>query len=696
MLKRIVRPEVSESPEFQSAVIRILAWMLMMGYLAAANLHAVYDFDWRWFSLLFGVHFVWYSSLFLHVLSKPRVIPGRTYLGMLADISGTAFAIFLAGNAVTPFVLIFVWVLLSQGTRYGSRNLAMAAILSLAFYSLDVTILDGWRKQPFEVGFIIFFLIILPLYHFALLRRLHRTKRAAEEATRARGSFLATMTHELRTPLSGVVGMAGLLKDTELSHEQQGYVDAINISAGVLQSLIGDILDLSKIDAGKLELKKGHFDIRQSVVEVCRVLGSQALDRRLELICRIRPDMPARVLGDDLRFRQVLFNLVGNALKFTEKGEVMVDVSLVSEGGVLSSPSVQVSVKDTGIGIPKAQMPRIFDSFWQADDSTTRRYGGTGLGTAIARDLTRLMGGTIGVDSEEGRGSCFWVRLPLIDRARADPPMPPGALAGHRALCVESNASMALTVRESLVAAGMEVVALDSVDAVSSLTEAQRGAIDLALLADSPLGIDLCGEAQRLRQRMGRQIPLVLGHYPRRGMHMSDRHSVFLDKPFGPRDLWEACAEALSPEAGLLDRSATGRDETRLQSPDSGLHVLVAEDDNINARLIHSLLTRKGHRVTLMRDGEAALQAALGCDFDLALIDLRMPNKDGLDFTRAWRAHETSEGGNYHLPIIALTANVAEEARDACLEAGMDDFLTKPVDPATLDALVARYASGRA
>lgn len=692
MLKRIVRSEVSESPEFQSAVIRILAWMLMMGYLALAHRYGVYDFDWRWFWLLFGVHFVWYMSLFLHVLSRPEVMPRRTYLGMLADISGNAFAIFLAGNAVTPFVLIFVWVFLSQGTRYGSRNLAMAAILSLLFYSLDVTVLDGWRKQPFEVGFIIFFLIILPLYHYALLRRLHRTKQAAEEATRARGNFLATMTHELRTPLSGVVGMAGLLKDTPLNHEQQGYVDAISISAGVLQSLIGDILDLSKIDAGKLELKKTHFDIRQAVTEVCRVLGNQALDRRLELICRIRPDVPVRVLGDDLRFRQVLFNLVGNALKFTEKGEVMVDVSVVSDGSLLSSPSVEVSVKDTGIGVPKAQVSRIFDSFWQADDSRTRRHGGTGLGTTIARDLTRLMGGTIGVESEEGRGSRFWVRLPLIDRSRADPPAPPGVLAGHRVLCIESNASMGLTLRETLTAAGMEVTLLDSVDAVSSLSEAQRKAFDLALLSDTPLGIDLCGEAQRLRQRLGRQIPLVLGHYPRRGLHMSDRHSVFLDKPFGPQDLWDGCVEALSPTRQSMEGSRKDGKETQLPTLDSGLHVLVAEDDNINARLIHSLLTRKGHRVTLMRDGEAALQAALGCDFDLALIDLRMPNKDGLDFTRAWRAHEASQGGERHLPIIALTANVAEEARDACLEAGMDDFLTKPVDPETLDGLIARYA----
>ncbi|RMG38776.1 MAG: response regulator [Gammaproteobacteria bacterium] len=695
MLKSIVRPEVSDSPEFQSAVIRLMAWLLMMTYLAAAAMHGVYHFDWRWFGLLFGVHFVWYSSLLLHVVSNPRVLPGRTYLGMVADISGNAFAIYLAGNAVTPFVLIFVWIFLSQGTRYGSRNLAIAAVLSVFSYAVDATALGGWRKQPFEVGFILFFLIILPLYHYALLRRLHRTRQAAEEASRARGNFLATMTHELRTPLSGVIGMAGLLKETQLDHEQQGYVDAINISAGVLQSLIGDILDLSKIDAGKLELRKSHFDIRQSVMEVCRVLGSQALDRRLELICRIHPDVPARVFGDDLRFRQVLFNLLGNALKFTEQGEVMVEVAVVGNGGLVSGPSLEVAVKDTGIGIPKAEMSRIFDSFWQADDSTTRRHGGSGLGTTIARDLTRLMGGNIGVESEEGRGSRFWVRLPLIDRSRADPPKAPAILAGHRVLCIESNASMALAIREALVAAGMEVLMLEGVDAVSGLPETRRAGLDLVILSDTPSGIDLCGEAQRLRQRLGHPVPMVLGHYPRRGLHMGDTRSVFLDKPFGPKELWDACAEALAPVTSRHEAGRTVEHRHRESCEESGLHVLVAEDDNVNAQLIHSLLTRKGHRVTLMRDGEAALQAAMGCDFDLALIDLRMPKRDGLDFTRSWRAHESAVGAERRLPIIALTANVAEEARDACLDAGMDDFLTKPVDPETLDGLIARYTAKR-
>ena len=694
MPKRFFRPEVAGSSEFQTAIIRILAWVLMMGFLALGHEEGVYDFEWKWFRLLFGTYFVWYLAHFLSVVWKPESHPFRIYLGLVGDVSGNGFAIFLSGNPVTPFVLVYIWVFLSQGTRYGSRNLALAAVLSVVSYSLAVTALDGWRTHPFEVGFTLFFLVILPLYQYALLRRLHRAKRAAEEATRARGNFLATMTHELRTPLSGVIGMAGLLRETPLNGEQQGYVDAINVSAKQLQSLIGDILDLSKIDAGKLELRQAHFDVRQSVIEVCRVLGSQALDRRLELVCRIAPEVPTRLLGDDLRFRQILFNLLGNAIKFTEQGEVVVEVRRLSAGNVLARGEIEVSVRDTGIGIPKDKLARIFDSFWQADDSTTRRHGGTGLGATIARDLSRLMGGAIGVESQEGEGSRFWVRLPLIDPNQPQPPRPPARLRNHRALCIEPNASAADALREALEVAGMTVESAGSVDAMAARQDEGKGPVSLACIADTPQGIDLAGEAQRLRQRLGHEVPVVFLHYPRRTLRASGRRNVLLDKPFEPRALWAAAMEALVPGAGDLEATGGGARGPAPTEP-SGLHVLVAEDDNINARLIQSLLSRAGHRVTLMRDGEAALQAALGCDFDLAIVDLRMPRMDGLDFTRAWREHEARSGSRRRMPIVALTANVAEEARDACLEAGMDDFLTKPVDPDTLDELIARLAGGR-
>ena len=457
-------------------------------------------------------------------------------------------------------------------------------------------------------------------------------------------------------------------------------MEAINNSASVLQALIGDILDLSKIDAGKLELKKELFDVRDTVLDVCRVLENQAFEKRIELICHIEHDVPERLMGDELRISQVLYNLIGNAVKFTSQWEVVVSTSLQGPHQELPQPHVIITVRDTGIGIPEDKLPHIFDSFWQADSTTTRRYGGTGLGTRIACDLTRLMGGFIGVESKEGAGSCFRVRLPVLGENPVPPPVPPRVLAGRQVLCIEHNASAALVLQDALETAGMSATLLDDVDVLPSLG-AGTAETEFAVLCDLPRGIDLPGIAARVREFLGFDIPLVFLHYPMRPITGAGDNAMVLSKPFGCREMWLA----LEQLATHVDVPASEQIPARRKRPSSGARVLVAEDDSINAKLIQSLLVRDGHQVTLMRDGEAALQAAKSGHYDLALIDLRMPRMDGVDFTRAYRAYEqASPQGQHHMPIVALTANAAEEARDQCLAAGMDEFLTKPIDPDTL------------
>nr|WP_052199223.1 response regulator [endosymbiont of unidentified scaly snail isolate Monju] len=289
-------------------------------------------------------------------------------------------------------------------------------------------------------------------------------------------------------------------------------------------------------------------------------------------------------------------------------------------------------------------MARIFDSFWQADDSTTRKHGGTGLGTTIARDLVTLMGGTIGVESEVGQGSLFWVLLPILENSCLEPPAPPAGLEGRRVLCLAASTSLQLVLREALEEAGMQVEMIDTPDTADWTGIGDRP-LDLLVISDTPQGLDLAGVASRLRQRLGAAVPVVFLHYPNRGVQVTEGWNLVLDRPCDPRELWEACMEALSGG----DRVEEGRrrqEEPRAAAPgDSGIQVLVAEDDRINARLIHSLLRKAGHRVTLMRDGESALRVAREGHFDLALVDLRMPVMDGIDFTRAWRAHEAAEGG---------------------------------------------------
>lgn len=691
MSSRLVRAEVANSPEYQSAVTRILGWILLVLVLGFAGLEGIYRIDWPLYFVLSGIHMAWYIGILAHVIWRPELQRKRAYLGILANTSGIAFAIYLSGDPTTPLFLVYIWSFLSQGTRYGDRSLAIASVLSMVSYSTVAGVLRGWNEQPLEVGFILLFLMILPLYQFLLLKRLYGAKKAAEDANRARGAFLATMTHELRTPLSGVIGMAGLLDDTRLDNEQRGYVEAINNSASVLQALIGDILDLSKIDAGKLELNNDPFDVREALIGVCRVLENMALEKQIELVCQVDSDVPATLMGDELRVSQVLFNLIGNAIKFTSQGEVTVSASLQSTHAELAAPHVMISVRDTGIGIPKDKLSQIFDSFWQADSTTTRRYGGTGLGTRIASDLARLMGGVIGVESQEGAGSCFWVRLPILDPTLSAPPSSPRVLLGRQVVCIERNATAALALQDALESIGMEATLLDDVDVLPSLGSGASG-MEFVVLCDSPRGVDLPRIAARVREQLGTAIPIVFLHYPMRPLADTGDCTAVLSKPFSYRELWSALEQLAT--RGEVAKDAPEEAVAHLEKAASGARILVAEDDHINGKLIHSLLVRDGHQVTLMRDGESALQAARSSHYDLALIDLRMPRMDGLDFTRAYREYEQASADSRHMPILALTANAAEEVREECLAAGMDEFLTKPIDPRTLEQVLGRHGLG--
>ncbi|MCB1792585.1 MAG: response regulator [Gammaproteobacteria bacterium] len=680
-------PEIRVSQEFQSAIIRMSIWAFMLPMLALARYVGDYSFTWDQYMLLFGVHLFWYGGILVSTIVRPQLWRARTYFSLFADLSGTTGTLFLTGDATGPFYLLYAVSFLSQGMRYGKTNLLTASLCSLLAFAFVAAVLGDWRSQTLEVAFVGLVLIVLPLYEYSLLRRLQMAKQAAETANRARGDFLATMTHELRTPLSGVIGMSGLLKRTRLDEEQREYVDSINTSADVLQSLIGDILDLSKIDAGKLELKPATFTLRESLNETCWALSNQALDKGVELVCRVASDVPEQVFGDELRFRQILFNLIGNAAKFTEQGHVLVHAQVHAADSEVGESHLYVGIEDTGIGIAPERVAHVFDSFWQADPSSTRRYGGTGLGTAIARDLTRLMGGAIGVTSEEGKGSVFWVKLPFLRVRDAQPPVPPPVLAGVRALVFEQNAVSADAIAEVCKAARMDVEIINDIDHLGAIDEQQPVAHRrVVLVVDAPRGLDLDRVGNLVRRLLGTDTPMVYLHYPRRKMAFSDGSAARAFKPISTVQLWRAMGDVVQPgEPGLETLIEPDYDDTEIE--DSG-RILVAEDDDINAKLIESLLRKAGCNVTLVRDGQAALEVAGAQSFDLAFIDLRMPRMDGIDFTEAFRKRETP---GTHLPIIALTANAAEDARAECLRAGMDDFITKPVNPQLLQELILRY-----
>lgn len=686
LLRHLLEPELRANLEYQSALVRLGIWVFSVVYIGLAAVTGYYKVDLGYFFVLFGVYLILFLGLATSVVLRP-VWPKRRFVALAVDVSATSLAIFLTDEAISPFYMLYIWLFISYGTRYGQTLLKMASVLSVLAYSVVLWKLDESHTHTFEAAFFLLLLVLLPIYQYSLLRKVVEARQEAERANQAQSDFLATMTHELRTPLSGVIGMTRLLESTRLRPEQRDYVHSISSSAQLLRALIGDILDLSKIEAKKLHLETVRFDLRETVLDVCNTCESQALDKGLELVCVMDPQLPTQVDGDQLRLRQILFNLVGNAVKFTKFGEVVVSGRVAEGTRELPRTHFYMEVRDTGIGIPKDRLERIFDSFWQADISTSRRFGGSGLGTTIARDLALLMGGDIGVESEEGKGSTFWVRLPLLAQDfQPAATQHSSELTGQCALVYESNATSRELVGQACGSLGLEFRALENISQLGFLTS-KVPEVALAIIADSPAGEDLDGVYALLKRVLGRQVPALFLIYNSRRLNGEDSGEHCLSKPFVLARLREKILDV------VRNRNASRRTAPLVPLPDARrtdavLNVLVAEDNAIAAKVIVTFLSRLGHRVTLTQDGEETLERARLQRFDIAFIDLRMPRIDGLDFTRSYRAEEIDGA---HLSIIALTANAVEDMKQEALDAGMDDFLTKPVDPEELREIIRRY-----
>ncbi|HEY2258169.1 MAG TPA: response regulator [Solirubrobacteraceae bacterium] len=619
------------------------------------------------------------------------------------DSASNSILVAALGLGIAILLLLAVGVYLLRRVLRPVRRVSSAAE-RLAAGELGVRVTEAGQGEVARLGQSFNRMAVAIQNHDQELRvvqqQLERAAAAAEEASAMKSNFLANMSHETRTPLNGVIGMLSLLSDTELSPEQREYVEVARASSDALMMVVNDVLDIAKIEAGRLEIERRDFDLPDLVEAGCDMVAATALSKGVELQSFVHDDVPRAVRGDRMRVGQIIANLLSNAVKFTAEGEVIIEVSVVERSD--ETVRVRFEVRDTGIGIAPDRIDQLFAPFIQAEAGTTRKFGGTGLGLAISLELTNLMGGRIEADSELGQGSTFRFEIPFAPaQSRLRGYVPAAALRGLHVLVVDDNRTNRRVFEAYVASWGMRPeVARDAAEGFGALQRAARSGdpFDIVLLdfnMPGENGLELAARITGSPALHGTRLILLTSSIQIGGDESADGIDYHLTKPVRQSRLLEAISAAMAVDIEARDRIASAAPKDPAERTPSGARVLVAEDQHVNWMLVERMLSKRGHLATNAVDGRQALALLESQPFDLVFMDVHMPTLDGYDTAREIRRREAAAaaGGGEHVPIVAMTANAMLGDRERCLEAGMDDYMAKPISLDVLDEMLTRWLS---
>lgn len=681
--------------EHEQVLLRVIYSLIIFAYLGSSLLfNAQYLPPFHVF-LFSGAYFALSLVLFWVLLNRSHSSRKRQWVYMFADIAAVTYGMLYTNEAGVLFYGIYLWVIVGNGIRYGLPSLIGCYIFSIFGFALVITTNDFWSSKPqLSIGLMLT-LILIPLYLLKLLNKLNQAIKSAHEANQAKSKFLAHMSHEMRTPLNGVIGTSDLLTTTSLNAEQQDLVNTLKTSAQTLLQLIENVLDFAKIESGKLTTEKVDLDLHQLVRSTINMFRSQAKMKGLRLNVRFSSETSYLLRGDPLHLRQVIINLVGNAVKFTNKGSVELRVSTLNQDD--ATADILFEVIDTGIGISVEAQKTVFESFTQAGTDISRQYGGTGLGTTISKQLVHLMGGKMGLNSEPGTGSVFWFRLPFGKQQAIETETPPRILGQLHAITV----GMSVVEREAVAGhlGGWGIKVEHEISLTHFFTQLLKMQTtqqkDMVILCSPQnLGMDAREFASHVLEIVtSRELSIILvasapndlSEHQALGMG----YSCLLHSPIDKTLLFNALHSVMmpQPQEGVL----SFKDHYQRSSQEKrGIHILLAEDNGTSRKIISKILEYGGHRVDTAENGEEALDKLEANRYGLMVLDMNMPLMGGLDVIKIHRATSRLSPAT---PVIILTANATLEAKKECEEANVDAYLTKPVDAVTLLDTIAKLTS---